>query len=136
MVNMENRIEINGVWYVREDAINDSLDHLEAEELYVTDSLVCSWENDNWLFEAFVIMKDGAETLTDHYTDPYLTITDKRVKGRENWREHTVDNPSWMKGVLENNTDSLSEASEFINQVGLKHLKVFLNHLVNKGWLV
>lgn len=30
---MENRIEINGVWYVREDAINDSLDHLEAEEI-------------------------------------------------------------------------------------------------------
>ena len=133
---MENRIEINGVWYVREDAINDSLDHLKAEELYVTDSLSCVWENDNWAFESFVIMKDDAESLTDHYPDPSITITDKRVNGKDNWKKHDADNPTWMKGVLENNRESLSEALEFINKEGLTHFKVFLNHLVTKGWLV
>ena len=133
---MENRIEINGVWYVREDAITDPLDHLEAEEIDVTDSLSCVWENYNWAFEAFVIMKNDAETLTDHYPDPSITITDKRVKGSENWKEHSADNPNWMKGILENNPESLSEAREFIDNEGLKHFRMFLNHLVNKGWLV
>ena len=133
---MENRIEINGVWYVREDAITDALDHLEAEEIDVTNSMVCSWECTDWAFEASVIMEDGAENLTDHYPDPYIIITDKRIKGKENWKEHPTDNPNWMKGILENNPESLSEAREFIDYDGLKHFRVFLNHLVNKGWLV
>ena len=30
---MENRIKICDVWYVREDAIQDPLDHLEDEEI-------------------------------------------------------------------------------------------------------
>ena len=133
---MENRIEINGVWYVREDAITDSLDHLETEEIDVTDSLVCTWECTDWAFEAYVILKDGAEKITDHYPDPSITITDKRIKGKENWKEQTADNPNWMKGILENNPESLSEAREFIDYDGLKHFRVFLNHLVNKGWLI
>ena len=133
---MENRIEINGVWYVREDAITDSLDYLEAEEMDVTDSLVCTWECTDWAFEASVIMKDGAENLTDCYATPYITITDKRVKRKEYWKEHSTDNPYWMKGILENNPESLSEAREFIDYDGLKHFRMFLNHLVNKGWLV
>jgi hypothetical protein len=133
---MENRIEINGVWYVREDAITDPLDYLEAEEMDVTDSLVCSWECTDWAFEASVIMKDGAENLTDCYATPYITITDKRVKRKEYWKEHSTDNPYWMKGILENNPESLSEAREFIDYDGLKHFRMFLNHLVNKGWLV
>ncbi len=133
---MENRIEINGVWYVREDAITDPLDHLETEEIDVTDSLVCTWEFTDWSFEAYVILKDEAENITDHYPDPSITITDKRIKGKENWKEQTADNPKWMKGILENNPESLSEAREFIDYDGLKHFRVFLNHLVNKGWLV
>ena len=133
---MENRIEINGVWYVREDAINDSLDHLEAEEIDVTDCLICTWECTDWAFEAYVILKDEAENITDHYPDPSITITDKRIKGKENWKEHSADNPNWMKGILENNPESLSEARVFIDYDGLKHFKMFLNHLVNKGWLI
>jgi len=35
-MHIEDRVEINGVWYVREDAINDSLDHLEDEEIDLT----------------------------------------------------------------------------------------------------
>ena len=133
---MKNRIEINGIWYVREDAITDSLDHLEAEEIDVTDSLVCTWECTDWAFEAYVILKDEAENITDHYPDPSITITDKRIKGKENWKEHSADNPNWMKGILENNPESLSEARVFIDYDGLKHFRMFLNHLVNKGWLV
>lgn len=133
---MENRIEINGVWYVREDAITDPLDYLEVEEMDFTDSLVCTWECTDWAFEASVIMKDGAENLTDCYATPYITITDKRVKRKEYWKEHSTDNPYWMKGILENNPESLSEAREFIDYDGLKHFRMFLNHLVNKGWLI
>ena len=133
---MNDRIEINGVWYVREDAITDPLDYLEVEEMDFTDSLVCTWECTDWAFEASVIMKDGAENLTDCYATPYITITDKRVKRKEYWKEHSTDNPYWMKGILENNPESLSEAREFIDYDGLKHFRMFLNHLVNKGWLI
>jgi len=55
---MNDRIEINGVWYVREDAINDSLDHLESEEMNLTFSEECCYETDKYCFVASRIRKD------------------------------------------------------------------------------
>lgn len=48
---MENRIQINGIWYVREDAINDSLDYLE-EEVELIFSEECCFESNKYCFVA------------------------------------------------------------------------------------
>jgi len=132
---MENRIEVNGVWYVREDAIIDPLDHLEAEEITTTNSLTCTYESDDWAFEAFVILRDEAKTLEDHYPDPSIQITDKRLPGRDAWTVEDVDNPIWMRSILENDPESMKEARDMFDPNGLREFKDFLRHLEQKGWL-
>ena len=48
---MENRIEINGVWYVRENA---NIDHIEPEEMDLTFSEECCYENNKYCFVIFL----------------------------------------------------------------------------------
>ena len=132
---MENRIEINGVWYVREDAITDSLDHLEDEEMYLTFSEECIYETDKYCFVASRMRKDGGD---EFYPDITITFTDKRSGNRDTWKEEYWDNNNWFKGILYGNSDSiesLDEETDLCPQ-GKKQFKGFLNRLVEEGWLV
>ena len=129
---MEERIQVNGVWYVRE--INPTSE-IEIEEKDITFSMERTWESRDWLFVATVIMLDGAETLDDHYPDPYIKITDKRFEDRELWTEDDVDNPIFMFGVLEGNPESMIDANETFDEQGLEEFKAFLRYLIKVGWL-
>ena len=132
---MENRIEINGIWYVREDAITDSLDHLEAEEMDLTFSEECSYETDKYCFVASRIRKDDS---SEFYPDIAINFTDKRSGNRDTWKEEYWDNNNWFKGILYGNSDSiesLDEETELCPQ-GKRQFKGFLNRLVEEGWLV
>jgi hypothetical protein len=129
---MEERIQVNGVWYVRE--INPTSE-IEIKNKEVTFSMERIWESSDWLFVATVIMLDGAETLDDHYPDPYIKITDKRFEDRELWTEDDVDNPIFMFGVLEGNPDSMKDARETFDEQGLEEFKAFLRYLIKVGWL-
>jgi hypothetical protein len=40
----------------------------------------------------------------------------------------------WIKGVYENNPDSIKEALEEMNENGIKHFRSFLNELNKIGW--
>jgi len=75
---MENRIKIDDVWYVREDAIDDPMDHLEDEEIEmdVTTFDGRVFETDLYCFEATRILKDDGTP----YEDCDIKLTDKRVK--------------------------------------------------------
>lgn len=126
---MEERICINGVWYVREKISN--FNKIKSED--VTNTLNSIWESDNWCFESSLILK--GEDPTDHYPDPSLTITDKRGL-RKDWVETETDNPRWMIGVLENDPESLVEANNIFTPEGLLEFQGFLDYLVDKGWLV
>lgn len=132
---MENRIEINGVWYVREDAITDSLDHLEVEEIGLTFSEECVYETGNYCFVASRIRKDESE---EFYEDIYVKFTDKRSGDRDTWKEEYWDNNNWFKGILEGKAESivsLDEETDICPQ-GKRQLKEFLKRLVEEGWLV
>ncbi len=48
---MENKIEINGVWYVREDTIQDQLDYPEEFEIDLCFSEECCYETDKYSFQ-------------------------------------------------------------------------------------
>jgi len=130
---MEERIQVNGVWYVRE--INPTPE-IEIKNKEVTFSMERVWESSDWCFIAHVIMLDGAETLKDHYPDPYIKITDKRPLDRENWIEDETDNPIFMFGVLEGNPDSMGDAREMFDEQGLEEFKAFLRYLIKVGWLI
>jgi len=132
---MENRIEINGVWYVREDAITDPLDHLEAEEMELTFSEECCYETDKYCFVASRMRKDGGD---EFYPDITIEFTDKRSGNRDTWKEEYWDNNNWFRGILYGNSDSIESLDEETNLCpqGKRQLKGFLNRLVEEGWLV
>ena len=130
---MENRIEINGVWYVREDAITDPLDHIE--EMDLTFSEECVYETDNY---CFVASRIRSELFDEFYPDISIKFTDKRSGDRDTWKEEYWDNNNWFKGILEGNSEliqSLNEETDICSQ-GKKQLKGFLNRLVEEGWLI
>jgi hypothetical protein len=129
---MKERIQVNGIWYVRE---TNPTSEIEIKEKDITFSMERIWESSDWCFVATVIMKDDAETLDDHYPDPYIKITDKRPADRKDWIEDDVDNPNFMFGVLEGNPESMIDANEMFDKQGLEEFRAFLLYLNSIGWL-
>ena len=127
---MENRIKIDDVWYVREDAIDDPMDHLEDEEIEmdVTTFDGRVFETDLYCFEATRILKDDGTP----YEGCDIKLTDKRVKP---WKEEHLDNPLWFIGVLENNPESMDEAHELLCKQGIKEFRAFVRNLISVDWL-
>ena len=123
-----NRIQINGEWYVKENNIEPLIDPKD-----VTYSIECGWGNSNWGFVASLIAEE--DDFNNCYDDVYLKITDKRIKGKENWVEEDVDNPIWIWGVLENNPESMEDANKMFDDEGLGYFKAFARYLIEKGWL-
>ena len=127
---MENRIKIDDVWYVREDSIDDPMDHLEDEEIEmdVTTFDGRVFETDLYCFEATRILKDDGTP----YEGCDIKLTDKRVKP---WKEEHLDNPIWYIGVLENNPESMDEAHELLCKQGIKEFRAFVRNLISVDWL-
>ena len=130
---MKDRIQVDGVWYVRESS---TLPIAEIKPRDVTNSLSCTWESDEWCFEATVILKDEAENLTDIYTDPWIEITDKRPANRDDWKKDNSDNPRWFIGVLEGSDESMEDANKIFDEQGLAEFRGFISYLIDKGWVV
>ena len=127
---MENRIKIDDVWYVREDAIDDPLDHLEAEEIEmdVTSFRGRLFETDLYCFEATRLYNDDGAP----YEGCDIKVTDKRVKP---WKEEHLDNPKWYIGVLENNPESMDKAHKMFCDRGIAEFRAFVRDLISLGWL-
>jgi hypothetical protein len=132
---MKDRIQVDGVWYVRETS---TLPIVEIDEMLVTNTLGCIWESDNWCFEATAILKDEATNLKDIYTAIIdIAITDKRPANRDLWIEHEpCDNPTWFIDVYEGNPESMIEAEEMLDEQGIAEFRGFIGHLIDKGWVV
>ena len=134
-MHIEDRVQINGVWYIREDAINDSLDHLEDEEMDLAFSEEYHLETDKYCFTASRLRKGDSD---EFYQDISITFTDKRSGDKDTWKEEYWDNNNWFKGIIEGNpesVESLNEETELCSQ-GKRQFKAFLYRLVEEGWLV
>lgn len=129
---MEDRIQVNGVWYVKETtkAVSESLEIEDIDEFDVTRSLGRVWENDDWAFEAKILLAPDGTELEDTWGDCWITITDKH--GDE---EHDIDNPRWMLGVFEGDPESMEEANNMMTPEGIRLFRGFLNLLIKNGWL-
>ena len=121
---MQDRIEINGVWYIREDLANTQ------EEVELSFSLEAMYENDNYCWQATRLYKENSQT--DFYNDIDIKFTDKREKP---WEEEHWDNNDWMLLVLKDDSDALKEAEKSMCDEGIKTFKLFLNKLQEEGWL-
>lgn len=124
---MENRIEINGVWYVREDQVtNTPVETIELDAVTFNGRV---YESDLYAFEATqCIGSDG----DPYYNDCSIEVTDKRVKP---WKVEYIDNQSWFFGVLENNPESMPEAEKMFCKRGLAEFRFVVQDLINVGWL-
>jgi len=121
---MEDRILINGVWYVRETEPKT-----ETKEIEIVDFIGTLYETDDFVWKASRIYQDDGETLYDGFD---IEFTDKNIKP---WKEEHWDNMNWFKGVLEDNPESMKDAIESMGYQGIKDFKLFLNKLKDKGWL-
>jgi hypothetical protein len=122
---MQDRIEINGVWYIREDLANT-----QEEDLELSFSLQAMYEDGKYYWEATRLYKENSQT--HFYDDIDLKFTDKRIKP---FKEEHWDNNSWMKGVMNNDPESLKDARESMCADGIKTFQIFLKKLQEEGWL-
>ena len=122
MVMNKDRIQIDGVWYVKEDNQND-----EPIKLEVVETQGYLVENTNFSYDATRIANDEG----GFYEGVDIQVTDKRSKP---WKEDNWDNNNWMRGVLEYDPVSWKELPD-LGSEDIKFLMAFLQHLKDKEWI-
>jgi hypothetical protein len=123
-----DRVEINGVWYVREDltpvekSINGFkfIDNQEFMERNVAHVETISYEDDDYLLEleGLVTQKLGILSMIS------LKIEDKNNLEQEYW-----DNESFLKGLVELEQDSIEGALDDESKIEITH--ELLNLIIN-----
>jgi len=120
----KSRIQINGVWYVREDSIKPSDFEFNIKD--ITFYKGCVYENETSCFDV---------SKLDNYPDTLsIKYTDKRPSDREDWIEHDWDNVSWIKGLIEENPESIQEIDD-LEESDIKVLIRILQHLKQIDWI-
>jgi hypothetical protein len=108
---MEDRIQINGVWYVKADSYVDKPIPTISVSLFDEDGIIynqnCMFETADFIFRAVVLI-DGDGKLK-YKNSLYIEFIDKRP---EPWKEEHWDNPTWLNGIILNNTDSIKVLEE------------------------
>ena len=123
---MKNRIEIDGIWYTREDNTTPEVTpQLEPSVSY--EGLV--FESDLYCFEATRLRDD-----TGNFYDKECSIqfTDKKldIDNSEHW-----DNTEWMVEFLNNDSEAMEEALLSLCSQGIEEFRVVVKELAEKGWI-
>ena len=127
---MKDRIEVNGVWYIKENTIvQPTISELEPGIKY--DGFV--FESNLYAFDCTRIYDEDGNLYKDG--NVCIKFTDKSIihdidKSQEHW-----DNVDWMCGILENEVEAIDEAMESLCSQGLIELKEVVKELVEKGWI-
>ena len=127
---MKDRIEVNGVWYIKENTIvQPTISQLDSGVKY--DGMV--FESDLYSFDCTRVYDEDGNL----YKDGNLCIkfTDKSIihdidKFQEHW-----DNVDWMNGILDGDEGSIETAMESLCTRGLIELKEVLTTLSVAAWL-
>ena len=116
---MEERIEVNGVWYVREKTFQ--------KELSVTNFEKIVFENDLFKVEASRMI-DPFGIPTDDVAIEYITKVEPHTK--ERW-----DNVHWMIGVYRNSPTSVKQLYPLMGEERIKQIQSIIETLMDKGWI-
>jgi hypothetical protein len=133
---MEDRIQINGVWYVKADSYADkpipTIDVSLFDESEVTQTKSCLFETADFIFRAVVLI-DGDGELK-YKNSLYIEFIDKRP---EPWKEDMWDNPTWLNGIIIKYPDSIKELEELkMSPSAIATFRDFLIYLRDeKEWL-
>ncbi len=124
----KDRIQIDGIWYVKEDTSKNGLKDLTSNEIIKSVSL--TYETDKYYWEATMLYLEDFETL---YPDVSIKFKDKRgdsIKAYDYW-----DNPIWFADIFHNKPSAIKDAKELMCDEGLEDLKSFLKFISMEGWL-
>ncbi len=121
---MEDRIKINGIWYVKEEQTDD----VDPVTITPIEFIGFTAESDDYVWEVTRQFREDS-TLSAVLDIKFIDRTSKP------WKEDYWDNIGWVKGVLENNPESILEAQTSMSTDGIKYFQAFLKILKNKGWL-
>ena len=122
----EDRIQINGKWYVAEQP-EEGVKFDPGDLTYYRGAV---YETDSSCFEF--------TNLTNEEGKPYggdisfsVEYTDKRFKDRKDWKVDYWDNVNWFNGLIKGNPDSLPELSlpELEATVDKEDVKLFIEVL-------
>ena len=133
---MEDRIQINGVWYVKADSYVDKPIPTISVSLFDEDGIIynqnCMFETADFIFRAVVLI-DGDGKLK-YKNSLYIEFIDKRP---EPWKEEHWDNPTWLNGIILNNTDSIKALEELkMSPSAIATFRDFLIYIRDeKEWL-
>jgi len=126
---MEERIQINGVWYVKEQP--DVKPEPHSVDVIHTQSII--YEDQDYCFEA--VMSINPETGQPLYDEIGMSVkvTDK-TKGNP-WKELFWDHEGFFIGCYERKPESIESLKESLNQAGVENFIAFLQHTMDAGWL-
>ena len=117
----QDRILIDGVWYVKEQPV-----HVPLGNVVEFEGLV--YENDSYCWNITRIKQDADTFL--HGVD--IEFTDKRSNP---WKEESWDNDAWILGVWRNDAEALKHAYESMDYDGIRTFQALVQLLIDKNWL-
>ena len=123
---MKNRIEIDGVWYVKEETEDQStISQLEPGIKY--DGYI--FESNLYCFDCTRIYDEDGNLYKDGVC---IEFTNKTIDMdmTELW-----DNTSWMNGFLKNDMEAIADARESLCAQGMVELSQVLTTLKEKEWI-
>ncbi len=134
MNSMKNRIEVDGVWYIKEEVATSKFEKLWISELepgIKYDGFV--FESNLYAFDCTRIYDEDGNLYKDG--NVCIKFTDKSVvHDITEYQEHW-DNVDWMNGILENEVEAIGEAMATLCPQGLVELKEVLSVLRVAAWL-
>lgn len=123
---MEKRIEINGVWYVREDSIGEVTLPVEIDPTYYIGAVV---DTNTSCFEFSVLTNEKNVMMNDTQT---ITYTNKEGD-RKDWVVDYWDNSEWLRELA--TTGKTDEGELPLSESDKNVLVAFLRELMSKGLL-
>jgi hypothetical protein len=116
----KDRIQIDGVWYVREDKPKVNFDIVEYKGRV--------YESDLYYFEVTKHKKDD----TSYFDGVNVKFTDKREKP---WKTEDWDNDKWLLSILNDIEVHIDEAKEIMCNQGIAELKAVVDDLLLIKWI-
>ena len=132
---MEDRIQINGVWYAKEEEL-DTVEYVKP----TISQLEPGIRYDGFVFESNLYAFDCTRIYDEDgnlYKDGNVSIkfTDKSVvHDITEYQEHW-DNVDWMRALLINEPEAIEEAMESLCSQGFAELKEVLTTLRVAAWI-
>ena len=126
----QERIQINGEWYVKETTITPVIS-IELSDLTFTQECIYDTGDYLWIASKIARTHPTPELVgIDYYEGINIKFTNKNTGEEEYW-----DNDKWILGVYHNDKESIRIAKELMSIKGIEIFRQYLKSLIMIGWL-